>query len=312
MALFIDGVPGMPKEDGPRKRSRWIRVDGAVRLIDAPNSRMGLEVDLSLLPWDPFDALGKKVTILVPSSQTDDTRDNEPDEIQRALRFVGHAADRCREFAQAGIGDKSDWWKAYQTWDWLRNHLTAEWEPEPMDPSSASEKEEEGGNQPHLPNLPGAASILEYTLGALRTIPLQHWEETVSTLDPEAPSREEAIRTVRILSRLLRKPIPEDQSETGVLEPDPGKDKMAPHQPATAGSPTPPFPADDLPKPDEPTQPAESARPHPHDPMPGEDGEDMSFEHAYGFDEGYRKGRRVGFALGNHSRHRNRRHSEEP
>ncbi|MFO8174854.1 MAG: hypothetical protein R6T96_11265, partial [Longimicrobiales bacterium] len=192
-----------------------------MRLIDAPNSRMGLEVDLSLLPWDPFDALGKRVTVLVPSSESDETRDHGADEIHRALRFVGHAADRCREFALEGIGDKSDWWKAYQTWDWLRDHLNAELEAEPPEESTPSQ---EAGEQPRLPSLPGAASILEYTLGALRTIPLQHWEETVSTLDPEAPSREEAIRTVRILSRLLRKPVPEDQSDAGGFSPDPSED----------------------------------------------------------------------------------------
>lgn len=298
LALFIDGVPGMPKENGPRKGSRWIRVDGAVRLIDAPNSRMGLEVDLDLLPWDPFDALGKKVTVLVPSPQgAVEDPEEEAQDLQQAIRFVGHAADRCREFAEAGNGDTSDWWRAFRTWNWLRDHLTAEWEEEPSgDGAKTGLRPDSQAEMSDLPNLPAAASILEYTLGALRTIPLQHWEETVSTLDPEAPSREEAIRTVQILSRLLRRP--EREQEDRAPESSPGEDR-----PTESPAAPPPEPeVRDSPE-------AGASRSESPD---GPEGEEMSFEYASGFDEGYRKGRRVGFALGNHARKRGRHLPDAP
>lgn len=300
MALFIDGVQGMPKVNGPKKGSRWIRVDGAVRLIDTPNSRMGLEVDLGLLPWDPFDALGKKVTVLVPSQQSENgSGDEDEDDLRQAIRFVGHAADRCKEFAEAGNGDSSDWWKAYHTWDWLRDHLNREWAEEDLQGETATPETETEEEHPELPSLPGAASILEYTLGALRTIPLQHWEATVATLDPEAPSREEAIRTVQILSRLLRKASPEDSSaEPGSTDTQTGVE---------------PFPSSSQPHPeDEGVESAPRREPEVREDPEGEEEDGMSFEYAHGFDEGYQKGRRVGFALGNHARKKGRKLPDSP
>lgn len=296
----------MAKENGPRKGSRWIRVDGAVRLIDTPNSRMGLEVDLSLLPWDPFDALGKKVTVLVPSPELpDNPHSRETDDLEEAIRFVGHAADRCKEFAEAGDGDTSDWWKAYRTWDWLRDHLQSEWEGEEGEgPALEPEAKEEAED---LPSLPGAASILEYTLGALRTIPLQHWEETVATLDPEAPSREEAIRTMQILSRLLRRPAGEDPGDSPSPAQEPmGQESEAADPEASLGEAASAPGSKDAPVSDPEARGDPDSIQHAEEPH----GDEMSFEYANGFDEGYRKGRRVGFALGNHARKRGRRVSD--
>lgn len=266
-------------------------MDGAVRLIDAPNSRMGLEVDLDLLPWDPFDALGKKVTVLVPAPLGAlEGPDDEAQNLQQAIRFVGHAADRCREFAEAGNGDTSDWWKAFRTWNWLREHLIADWEEEPAGEGTRAELQPDSHlDTPEPPNLPGAASILEYTLGALRTIPLQHWEETVSTLDPEAPSREEAIRTVQILSRLLRQPSGGPEIRNGDGRPEEEDTSVQSEEPPESAHQN--------------SQETDESRPESAE---ARDPEEMSFEYASGFDEGYQKGRRVGFALGNHARKRGR------
>ena len=301
MALFIDGVPGMPEESGLRKAgSRWVRVDGAVRLIDTPNSRIGLEVDLDLLPWDPFDALGKKVTLLLPQDHSENgSGDEDPENLKQALRYVDHAAGRCREFAEAGNGDTSDWWKAYRTWDWLRKRLSGEWGEETAESAAASSASERV-EVPAVPSLPGAATILEYTLGALRTIPLSHWEETVATLDPEAPSREEAIRTVQILSGLLRRPS-ENLGEPSVMEePEASVGKVKGEQEIESGTTE---SASQLP----PTEPQPKVRRPDLTPDETADPEDMSFEYAHGFDEGYQMGRRVGFAMGNHARKRGRR-----
>ena len=303
----------MPRENGPGKGSRWIRVDGAVRLIDAPNSRMGLEVDLGLLPWDPFDALGKKVTVLVPTPQSENgPGEEETNELHEAIRFVAHAADRCKDFAEAGNGDSSSWWNAYRTWDWLRDHLAREWEDEETAPSP----DLPAGESEQLPSLPGAASILEYTLGALRTIPLKHWEETVGTLDPEAPSREEAIRTVQVLSSLLRRPA-------GEVQPDPAPSMEVPTSQAQAVDPSASAePSNVSAEPSEregsgqeeaperratPSRAAESRQETAQDQEA-----DMSFEYAHGFDEGYRTGRRVGFALGNHARRKGQHSPDQP
>lgn len=280
----------MPKEGEVNTGSRWTYLDGSIRLIDASNSRMALEVDLGLLPWDPFNALGKQVTVLIPTPQEwgEAPRDDD-DDLERSLRFVVHAADRCKEFAQNGNGDKSDWWAAFQTWDWLRKHLTARLAERSVPLPDEGRRGTEETPSEQLPNLPGAASVLGYTLGALRSIPLDHWEKTVSTLDPEAPSREEAIQTLLGLSKLL-KGNPTGNGRGG--EPAEVEATMDPVAEEEARAPAGPS--------------ADSATNFAHDQ------EEVSFDYAAGFDEGYSLGRKVGFALGSHAGKKGRNPPEGP
>ncbi len=114
----------MSEEKGPPTGSRWVRVDGAVRFIDAPNSRLGLEVDLSRLPWDLFEALGKRVSVLIPADGEEmGGSPGAEDPLTRALRYVEHAAARSREFARQETGGDPELGVAYETWSWLRDYL---------------------------------------------------------------------------------------------------------------------------------------------------------------------------------------------
>lgn len=269
----------MTEESGTKARSRWTYLDGSIRLVDTSNSRMALEIDLGRLPWDPFNALGKKVTVLVPVPPGwEEAPGEEEDQLDRAHRFVTHAAERSKEFAEAGNGDQSDWWAAFQTWDWLQKLLTvkmAEASLSALDGGSGLGEDTAAGA---FPSLPGAASILGYTLGAIRSIPLDQWEKSVSTLDPEAPSREEAIQTILALSKLLKGGQPgeaaSDEGSAATGEAEDASEGRGGTADSVDGSPPPP------------------------------EEDELSFDYAQGFDEGYSMGRRVGFALGSHHRRR--------
>ena len=91
-------MSGEPKaEDGTILK----RVPVVVRSWDGPNSRVGLEMDLAEMPWGPFDALGKRLSLLLPASgESDPVLPSAESQVERALRHVEHAANRCAEFAQ--------------------------------------------------------------------------------------------------------------------------------------------------------------------------------------------------------------------
>lgn len=267
---------------GPNAKSeRDLRSPGAhprraaaiVRAWDGPNSRIAFELDLDEMPWGPFEALGKKVTLLLAAREENDPGGPGEDEPQpspeqqqlqprraqageedreRALRHVEHAAERCAEFAELGNGGDELWRDSLETWRWLRDFLVA---------------------APATPVMPGAAATLEVVANALRETPLAVWREAVGTFDPDAPTREEAIRTLRGVAQLLGEPVepepeteqdpPEPEREPEGLDPDGGQEAER----SEAG--------------------LEGAG----------SGSDLSFDYASGYDEGYRMGRRVGRAL---------------
>jgi hypothetical protein len=50
------------------------RTSAVVRAWDGPNSRIAFELDLDQMPWGPFEALGKKVTVLIPEGADPEDR----------------------------------------------------------------------------------------------------------------------------------------------------------------------------------------------------------------------------------------------
>lgn len=279
----------MSEDPRTAERSPLRRVSVIVRSWDGPNSRIGLEMDLTQMPWGPFDALGKRLNLLVPAPPGGEAfRPASESRIERALRHVEHAADRCGEFARLANGNQELWLRSQETWEWVRKYLTAHWVDVEVDarPKGAPDEASEGepprpralpvdfGAEPAppdapgpgpavapLPSLPGAASTLQAVARALRATPLSVWRESMGASDEDAPTREEAIQTLLAVARIL-----------GAGE---GGEREAP-------TPTPPEPQQ------EPSaQPAE-------DPDPDQ----VSFDFASGYDEGYRMGRRVGLALG--------------
>jgi hypothetical protein len=249
-------------------------------------------MDLGQMPWGPFDALGKRLDLLLPTDpQSRGQAGPSESEVERALRHVEHAADRCREFAQLTNGNQELWVRSHETWEWIRAYLTALWieqdvnglrggeegeAPEPVSIQPGSRPEDEDPpTVPDLPHLPGAAATLQVAARALRATPLAVWRERVDSLDSEAPTREEAVQTLLGVARVL-------SSGTG----------------AEQAPPTP------QPEADSPPDPSES------DPAPSEDTDpdQVSFDFAQGYDEGYQMGRRVGLALGarNGARPKNR------
>lgn len=275
-------MSGEPKtEDGTLLR----RVPVIVRSWDGPNSRIGLEMDLGEMPWGPFDALGKRLSLLLPvSDPSERERPASESQVERALRHVEHAADRCAEFAQLANGDQALWLRSQETWEWVRKYLTSLWVQTEVDGTASRASLVGSFQEPEVdpapagnpgpqstPKLPGAASTLNVAARALRSTPLAVWREAIGSTDPEAPTREEAIQTLLGVAKILGGQTPEGTS------PSTEEDVSIP-------SPTPRAPE---------STPEDQAAP-----ADGGDPDQVSFDFAQGYDEGYRMGRKVGLALG--------------
>ncbi len=236
-------------------------------------------MDLGQMPWGPFDALGKRLDLLLPTDpESRGQAGPSESQVERALRHVEHAADRCREFGQLSNGDQGLWLRSQETWEWIGRYLTDLWIQRDvdgvrrdLDPVAgreatarvSAEPRVEEEVAPELPFLPGAAATLQIASRALRATPLGVWREMVGTLDPEAPTREEAIQTLMGVARLLS-----DGPEPNEAIPDPA------------------------PEPAVPDPKAEEAPPEKES-----DPDQVSFDFARGYDDGYQMGRRVGLAL---------------
>jgi hypothetical protein len=245
-------------------------------------------MDLGQMPWGPFDALGKRLDLLLPvSSDLEPSHGTPESKVERALRHVEHAADRCGEFAQLANGNQDLWLRSQETWEWIRKYLTSLWVKTEVEgridhslvgeaqPSSDSASDPE----PHrVPSLPGAAATLRVAARALRSTPLAAWRENLDPLDPDAPTREEAVQTLLGVARVL------DGEERSEAQPDTENLSESKH-----GS-----------SPESTSESDQDLAPQ-HDPAPKEGEEDpdqVSFDFAKGYDEGYQMGRRVGLALG--------------
>jgi hypothetical protein len=235
-------------------------------------------MDLSQMPWGPFDALGKRLSLLLPATDLPESRGSGPEsQVERALRHVEHASDRCAEFAQLSNGNQELWRRSHETWEWIRKYLTSLWVdaevdgqrnvPTFSDPSPPSLTE---GDRPEAPSLPGAAATLAMAAKALRATPLATWRETIDPSDQDAPTREETVQTLLGVARILG-----GESQAGVS--------------TEAGEP-------DLPPAS--SEEAESTPEEGSTPSQEQDPDQVSFDFAQGYDEGYRMGRRVGLALG--------------
>ena len=274
-------MSGDPKsEDGALLK----RVPVIVRSWDGPNSRIGLEMDLSEMPWGPFDALGKRISLVLPAvDEATPERATSESQLERALRHVEHAADRCSEFAQLANGNQELWLRSQETWEWIRRYLTSLWveaEVEGRGPAPVlSEPPEVSVDDPEaqaIPRLPGAASTLEVSARALRATPLAVWREAMGTLDPDAPTREEAVQTLLGVARILSGQTPEGTAASAKVS-----------NPHPAPSPEAVPSAEAVPSPESDSPPEGEADP-----------DQVSFDYAGGYDEGYQMGRRVGLALG--------------
>ena len=268
------------KDDGTLVR----RVPVIVRSWDGPNSRVGLEMDLAQMPWGPFDALGKRLSLLLPATDEIPEGVGSESQVERALRHVEHAADRCAEFAQVANGNQELWRRSHETWEWIRKYLTSLWvdtevdgqilassipEP-PSEPVPEPETTDGVVSPPEAPFMPGAAATLNVAAKALRSIPLSSWRDSVEAGDADAPTREEAVQTLLGLARILGGLT--EQGEAPATEaPQAALSEPVPHEPPTDPDP----PEEDDSDPDQ-----------------------VSFEYAVGYDEGYQMGRRVGLALG--------------
>lgn len=272
-------MSGEPKaEDGTLLK----RVPVVVRSWDGPNSRVGLEMDLAEMPWGPFDALGKRLNLLLPASdESEPIPTSAETQVERALRHVEHAANRCAEFAQLANGSQEIWLRSQETWEWIRRYLTSLWvevavngeelselPPEGVRVEVSQQSASEGDGKTTVPPLPGAASTLKVAARALRETPLAAWREAIGSQDPEAPTREEAVQTLLGVARILGGQAAE------VLANPIEVSSAAPE--ASAGSAPEPSPASN----------------------PDPDPDQVSFDFARGYDEGYQMGRRVGRALG--------------
>ncbi len=259
------------------------RVPVVVRSWDGPNSRVGLEMDLAEMPWGPFDALGKRLSLLLPANESDPAFSSAESQVERALRHVEHAANRCAEFAQLANGSQELWLRSQETWEWIRHYLTSLWVEVAVDGEDPPGAAAGGGGakamespmgevdlRPPVPPLPGAASTLKVAARALRATPLSAWRETVGSLDPDAPTREEAVQTLLGVARILG-----GQAAEVLVDP------VVASKPVPEAS-TAPIPSPE-PSPIPPSQP---------------DPDQVSFDFARGYDEGYQMGRKVGRALG--------------
>jgi hypothetical protein len=235
-------------------------------------------MDLGQMPWGPFDALGKRLSLLLPVS--DDAPPGETSsesQVERALRHVEHAADRCAEFAQLANGNEELWRRSQETWEWIRKYLTALWVESEVDgrqpaPTFSERPEDRGDVQEEgdVPSLPGAAATLNVAARALRATPLAVWRETMGPQEPDAPTREEAVQTLLGVARMLGGQQPDSVSPVAEAS-----DRPPPASPEAA------------PTADSDTRPEEESDP-----------DQVSFDFAKGYDEGYQMGRRVGLALG--------------
>ncbi len=273
------GYADMSDERTDIDKTRLRRVTVVVRSWDGPNSRVGFEMDLNQMPWGPFDALGQKLTLLLPSAP--EARSGGPEvesEVSRALRHVEHAADRCAEFARTSDTDRDQWLSSQRTWEWIRRYLTGLWVQEEVEADtdrlldSLQEKEDRPGGIPDgLPTMPGAARTLEAAATALRSTSLSVWRDAVESGHPEAPTREEAIQTLHGVAKILdARSRGEAVTVEAEARPDPATTKQD-------------------------TEPEEAPR--------DESGfEQISIDFAEGYDQGYGMGRKVGWALGSKRR----------
>ena len=292
----------MSEEEPDIDRTRLRRVTVVVRSWDGPNSRVGFEMDLNQMPWGPFDALGQQLDLLLPASPESTPGGPEVEsEVSKALRHVEHAADRCAEFAQASGGSREMWLSSQRTWEWVRRYLTSLWiqeevegdtalllgrqsgvereaeAPETSAPAEGIETEIPPDPSPpsisaELPSLPGAAATLRAAAKALRSTPLSVWREAVEAGDPDAPTREEAVQTLLGVSRILEARSRGDEIIVEVEAPR--KVAAAAEGRDSRGSGR-----------DEPTT------------HPEPDFDQVSFDFAEGYDQGYQMGRKVGWAL---------------
>lgn len=124
-----------------------------------------------------------------------------------------------------------------------------------------------GTGWPRIPPTGGstparAASTLQVAARVLKATPLSAWREAIGVADSGAPTREEAVQTLLGVAGIL-----------GGRAPDVGEGFSPSHETAAVGVP-------------EASPPVEA------------DPDQLSFEFARGYDEGYQMGRRVGLALG--------------
>jgi hypothetical protein len=232
------------------------------------------------MPWGPFDALGKRLSLLLPTSEHPPTdQASSESQVERALRHVEHAADRCAEFAQLTNGNEELWRRSQETWEWIRKYLTALWVESEVDGRGSAPAHPKRSEDPvvgqarvevEVPSLPGAAATLSVAAKALRATPLAVWRETLGPQEPDAPTREEAVQTLLGVARLL------GGQKSGQPSDAPSPMAVAPESPPPA------------------TPEAEPDTPRKEDSDPDQ----VSFDFAKGYDEGYQMGRRVGLALG--------------
>jgi len=274
------------------------RVPVVVRSWDGPNSRLGLELDLAEVPWGPFDALGKRLSLLLPFKPDGRTTVSPSEsQVERALRHVEHASDRCGEFAQISNGNQELWLRSRDTWEWIRRYLTDLWVetelngggrggPKPSKTGKAPDSESRDPDTSHLPSLPHAAATLRVAAQALRATPLATWRESAGPTDLEAPTREEAVQTLLGVARILSGQDPKGggASEGGATDGPAAHERSIDEPAAKPDSSTPGA----EPTADETQKKAEL----PTDP------DQVSFDFARGYDDGYQMGRRVGLALG--------------
>ena len=275
--MSASGYVDMSEDRPDIDKTRLRRVTVVVRSWDGPNSRIGFEMDLNQMPWGPFDALGQKLTLLLPAAP--ESRSGGPDEeseVSRALRHVEHAADRCAEFARTSETGRvrDQWLTSLRTWEWVRRQLTHLWVQEEVEGDAARWLESRSADVPApegtpagLPTMPGAARTLEAAATALRSTSLSVWREAVESGHPEAPTREEAVQTLLGVAKILDA---QGRSEEITVEVE------APHESARAEQ--------DIEQGDAPRSEAGF--------------EQVSIEFAEGYDEGYHMGRKVGWALG--------------
>jgi hypothetical protein len=275
------------------REARVKRVKAVLRSWDGPNSRVGFELNLEEMPWGPFDALGKHVSLLLPSAtDSDEGEERTETEMERALRHVEHAADRCADFARLGNGGDDLWRTSQRTWEWLRDRLTDEWLSTEVRTVEVEEAQEEVEVAAPLPVMPGTAATLELVGRALRAIPLAQWREAVEELDPDGPTREEAVQTLLGVARLMESPQAGHHAEgpgvgtalevssAGAMDPSLAELELGTEEDSIL----------DL---------EEGGVPEPGSDMDSDaDHWEVTFEYARGFDQGYRIGRRVGRALG--------------
>ena len=252
------------------RKALFRRVPVIVRSWDGPNSRVGFEMDLSQMPWGPFDALGKRLSLLLPAGERTGPPGPES-QVERALRHVEHASERCAEFAQIANGNQELWLRSQETWEWIRRYLTALWvnadvegQALPAFPPEGPASAESDSADQAVPVLPGAASTLRVAAHALRSTPLSVWRETIGSDDLDAPTREEAVQTLLGVAGILSGEGREEQASTETTDPSP-----------------------DVPAPEPEAEPEAE-----------DDPDQLAFEFARGYDEGYQMGRRVGLALG--------------